>query len=196
MESRRTVSSGSDEIRSALDIAMERAARLGSISSEEKQRSREQELAAAGEAMAKRCLSGLPFRDAEVDLAGRSEEARETITRHLLACLAEIIDITQPEGSEKALAVIEHFSGDPGAVRRVRDVLSEYRDAAEKARQENAGALETAKKKELESKGISGPAVVPAIETSPEWLLAQERLAAEYRERLSELLNRWTGPRG
>ncbi len=40
--------------------------------------------------------------------------------------------------------------------------------------------------KELKLRGISGSAVEPAIETSPEWLETRQRLDATYRKRFEE----------
>lgn len=186
------MSSDSDKIKSALDIAMEKADRLGSFSEEEKQRLKEEELAAAGEALAKRCLGGLPLRDVEAELAGRDEEYRGTIIRHLLAGLADAIDITQGGGSDRALAAIEHFSGDREAVQGIRALFGEYLAAVDGASHGNLDPMVEGKKRELESKGISGSAVKPATETSPEWLRMKEGLEAEYQDRLAGIKARWT----
>ena len=186
------MSGDGDKIKSALDIAMEKADRLGSLSSEEKQRLEEEELAAAGEALARRCLGGLPLGDVEAELAGRGEEHRATITRHLLAGLAAAVDITQAGGADKALAAIERFSGDGEAVQGIRALFGEYLAAVDRAGHGNLDALAEAKKRELESKGISGSAVKPATETSPEWLRMKEGLEAEYQGRLAEIKARWT----
>ncbi|MEE8470617.1 MAG: hypothetical protein V3S51_04735 [Dehalococcoidia bacterium] len=190
------MSSGDDEIKSALDIAMEKAQRLGSLSSEESRRLKEDELAKAGEALAKRYQGGLPLRDIEAQLGKSKEEDRAAVVRYMLAILVDAIDIKQVEGSEKVLVAVQHFSGDPDAVQRIGDLFHEYQEAGEKARQQNLGALEVAKRKELESRGISGSAVQSAAETSLEWLQIQHRLDSQYQERLSELKAPWIKPPG
>ncbi len=185
------MSGDGDKIKSALDIAMEKADRLGSFSEEEKQRLKEEELEAAGEALAKRYLGGLPLGDVEAEVAGRDEEHRATIIRHLLAGLADTIDITQDGGSDRTLAAIEHFSGDREAVQGIRALFGEYLAAADGASHGNLDAMAEGKRKELESKGISGSAVKPATETSPEWLRVKEGLEAEYQDRLAAIKARW-----
>jgi len=185
------MSGGNDEIKSALDIALEKAQKLGALSAEEKQRLREGELVEAAEALAKRYLGGLPLRDVEAELEVRGEWDRKIVISYMLSSLVETVDIKLDGGSERVLAAIEHFSGDQDAVRSIRELLHEYQGAVEKARQENWGALESAMRKELELKGISGSAVVPAVETSSGWLQIQHRLDSHYQERLDELKAPW-----
>jgi len=181
------MSSENERIKSALEIALEKAQRLGALSDEEKQRMKDEELVAAGEALVKRYLNGLSLRDIEVELRRRGEEDRRTISRHLLSRLVDGIDLEHVAGAERILAAIQHLSGDSGVVQSIRDILQEYESAMEKAWQENQSALEAAKRNELELKGISGSAVAPAIETSPEWLQIRHRLDSHYQERLEEI---------
>jgi hypothetical protein len=181
------MSSNDDKIKSALEIALEKAQRLGVLSDEEKLRLKDEELVAAGEALAKRYLNGLPLRDIDVELGRRREEDRQIISRNLLSSLVDKIDMEHIAGAERILAAIQHLSGDSGVVQSMRDLLREYQSATEKAWRENGSALEAAKRNELELKGISGSAVDPAIETSPEWLQIRHRLDTDYQERLEEI---------
>ncbi len=184
------MSSENEKIKSALEIALEKAQKLGALSEEERQRLRDEELVAAGEALAKRYLNGLPLRDIDVELGKRREEDRQIISRNLLSSLVDKIDMEHIAGAEGILAAIQHLSGDSGVVQSMRDLLREYQSATEKAWRENGSALEAAKRNELELKGISGSAVAPAIETSPEWLQIRQRLDSHYQERLEEIKRR------
>lgn len=181
------MSSENEKIKSALEIALEKAQKLGALSEEERQRLRDEELVAAGEALAKRYLNGLPLRDIDLELGKRREEDRQIISRNLLSSLVDNIDMEHIAGAERILAAIQHLSGDSGVVQSMRDLLREYQSATEKAWRENGSALEAAKRGELELKGISGSAVDPAIETSPEWLQIRHRLDTDYQERLEEI---------
>jgi hypothetical protein len=176
-----------DKIKSALEIALEKAQRLGALSEEEKQRLKDEELVAAGEALAERYLSGLPLRDIEIELAERAEEERHTLSHHLLQHLLDKIDIGHIGIDDRIIAAIQRLSGDPGIVQGIRDLIQEYQGSIEKARQENLRKLEAAKRNELESKGISGSAVQPVFETSPEWMRIRQNLDSHYRERFEEL---------
>ncbi|HEY48563.1 MAG TPA: hypothetical protein G4O13_00775 [Dehalococcoidia bacterium] len=176
-----------DKIKSALDIALERAQRLGAPSEDEKRRLKEEELAAAGEALVKRYLSGLPLRDIDAELARHAEDERETVKRHLLSNLLDRIDVRRGAADEKVLTAIEHLTGDAGTVQAIGKLMKEYNGALEKAQLEKQGALREAKLNELKLKGISGSAVEPAVESSAEWLETQRSLESQYRERLDEL---------
>ncbi len=185
------MSGDEDKIKSALDIAMERAGRLGGLSGEERRKLREQELAAAGEALAKRYLNGLPLRDVDAELAKHGEGERGTVKRVLLSHLADAIDLADADRSEKALSAIEHLSGDGDAVEKVRAVIREHEGTLARARQESGGALAGARRAELERLGISGPAVKPLTETSGEWQELHGRIDAEYGARLDEARAGW-----
>jgi hypothetical protein len=178
--------SGDDkELRSAFDIAMERAQKLGDMSVLEKQRSREEEFRAIGEALGKRYLDGLPIRDVEIELR-RHEENRRIVIRYLLSFLLDALAPGNSEGAENILAAVQHFSGDSGAVASIRNLFNEHKKAIEQAWEEKRIKLGAAKRKELKLRGIFGSAVEPAIETSPEWFEIRRRLDASYQERFEE----------
>ena len=176
-----------DKIKSALDIAMERAQRLGAPSEDEKRRLKEEGLAAAGVTLAKRYFSGLPLRDIDAELARHPENESETIKRHLLSRLLDNIDIRRGAADEKVLTAIEHLTGESSMAQAIGELFQEYGSALDKAQEGKQGELAAAKLNELRLKGISGSAVETAIESSPEWLEAQQSLESQYRERFDEL---------
>lgn len=164
---------------------------MGSLSAEESRRLKDEELAGAGEALAKRYLGGLPLRDIDLDMAKRGEDDRKAIVGHLLSELANAIDVDDAPRLEKILAAIEHLSGDPGAAQSIRDLSREYKLEVDKAKEQSLGTLKEAKMQELALRGISGSAVEPAIETSQEWLQTRQGLETRYRERVAEFKARW-----
>lgn len=173
------------ELKSAFDIAMERAQKLGDMSAQERQRSREEEFRAIGEALGKRYLDGLPLRDVEIEL-GRHEENRQIIIRYLLSFLLDALAPGSAEGAENILAAVQHYSGDSGAVARIRNLFNEYQRAIEQSWEEKRIKLGAAQRKELKLRGIFGSAVEPAIEASPEWLQIRQQLDAAYQKRFEE----------
>jgi hypothetical protein len=181
-----------DKIKSALEIALEKVQRLGALSEEEKQRLKNEEIAAFGKALAERYLSGLTLRDIKVELAERAEEDQRTITHHLLQSLLDRIDILHTGADDKIIAAIQLLSGDTGIEQSLKDLIQEYQGSIENARQENQRKLEAAKRSELESKGISGSAVQPAFETSSEWIRIRQNLDSYYSERFEELRQKCT----
>ncbi len=174
------------ELKSAFDIALERASKLGGISSDEKQKLKEEKLASIGIALAKRYMSGLPIRDVEMELEKYKQDGRE-IVDHLLASLMDKLDMKDPDGAEPVLEAARHFSGKPKVVENIRALLGEYHKSREKAWHESQSKLGAAKRKELKQKGISGSAVEPAIETSTEWLQVEQQLDSTYKKRLQEM---------
>jgi len=179
-----------DKIKSALEIALEKAQRLGSLSDEEKGRLRAEELDSAGESLARRYLGGAPLQDIEADLAGRPGDERSAVRSRVLSRLLDAIDLSSDSSNDRLLAAIERLSGDAEPARSIGGLLREHRDAIEKARRETAGALEAAKREELERLGISGSAVEPATWSSAEWARVRQDLDSRYRQRLDEATRR------
>ena len=180
------MSSGDDKLKSALDIALERASKLGKMSDEEMRETREKELAGVGEALVARYVKGLPIRDIELELA-KYKEDRQKIIPYLLDGLWDRLDLENTQEIDKLLSAIEHFTGNSSATERVQSLAIEYRNEVEKTLGKNKNSLEDAKRKELKRKGISGSAVIPIVESSPEWLQIREGLNSRYRKRLEEL---------
>ena len=178
---------GDEKVKSALDIALEKAQRLGSFSAEERQRLKEEEFGAVGEALGKRYLDGLPLRDVEIELKRYKDEDRHVVARYLLSFLRSMVDISDIKMSESALTAIQYLFGDSDAVEGIRNLFREYQRTKEEAWRENRNTLEAAKRNQLTLKGISGSAVDPGVETCSEWLEIQRRLDSHYRERLEKL---------
>lgn len=185
------MSNHNKEIRSTLDIVMERAQRFGSLSTEESRRLKEKELMIAGEALAKRCLDGLPFREIEAEVQKRGEDDQKMIVEYLLSGLADAIDIERMGETELALAGIQNFSNYHDVVEKILSLLDEYKSALKKTWRDNLDRLKALKRRELELKGISGSSVEPLAENSSEWLDMRDELNLNYNKRLSDLKKIW-----
>jgi hypothetical protein len=181
------MSDENDRIKSALEIAMEKVQKFGGLSDEEKQKMKSDELATAGSALAQRYLNGLPIRDIEMELLKHTEEDRHIISRHILSHFLDRIDIEQISQDDRILTAIEHLSGNSDIAHGIMDLHQEYTGALERVRLDNLSSLESAKREELKRRGISGSAIEPTIENSPEWIQVQQGLISSYREKLDEL---------
>jgi hypothetical protein len=173
------------KVKSALEIALEKAQKLGGISSDEKQKLKDAKVESVGLALSKRYLKGLPVRDVEMELV-KYQENRQTIVTHLLFYLADEIDMSDPEGAQRILEAIKHFAG-ASAAEKIGSLLNRYRSAMEQAWQKNQRMLGAAKRRELAKMGISGSAIKPAIEDSPEWLETKQQLHSDYQKRLEDI---------
>jgi len=187
------MSGENERIKSAFEIAMAKVDKYGSLSDEERRRLKDEELATAGMALYRRYTGGLPLRDIDIELEKHKEDDRRIIKGHLLSLLLDSINVDNITQDNMILPAIEHFSGGTDIMQCIQDLQREYMSALEKARQENLGKLESAKRNELELRGISGSAVQPAIETSPEWLRIRQQLDSPYREKLEEIRTRFKG---
>jgi hypothetical protein len=156
------------------------------MSDEERREAREKELAGVGEALSERYLKGLPIRDTELELS-KYKEDRQKIIRYFLDRLWDRLDLGNPREIDKILSAIEHFTGNSSAAEGIRNLAIEYRNEVEKTLGKNRDSLEDAGRKELKRKGIAGSAVIPVIESGPEWLQLQEGMRSRYRKRLEEL---------
>ena len=174
------------KLKSALDIALERASKLGRMSDEERREARRKELAEVGEALAARYLKGLPIRDVELELA-KYKEDRQKVIHYMLDGLWSRLDIGNPQEIDKILSAIEHFTGNSGVAEEIRSLATEYQNEVEKTLGKNRNSLEDAKRKELKRMGISGSAIIPMIESSPEWLQLRDGVNSRYRKRLEGL---------
>lgn len=187
------MSSDDDKIKSALEIALEKAERLGSFSEEERERRKAEELASAGESLARRYLNGATLHEVEAELAAREAHEQPAVRARLLSCLLDEINLSAGSGNDRILAAIAPISGDAEPATTLKDLLREHEHALEQSRRENAGPLEAAKIKELEQKGISGSAVEPAIEASDGWVRARQDLDLHFEQRLDEIRRRYGG---
>jgi hypothetical protein len=178
------MTSENEKLKSALEIALERAQKLGGMSSEEKQKLKDEKLESVGLALSKRYLKGLPIRDVEMELT-KYKADRKTVVRYLLSYLVDGIDMNEPDTAERVLEAVQHFSGAPTA-EKIRSIINEYQSAMKQAWQKSQETLGAAKIKELKQMGISGSAVMPAIETSAEWQRTKQKLNSDYKKRLDE----------
>jgi len=174
-------------IKSALEIALEKSRRLGSLSEEEKSRLRDEELAGAGESLAQRYLNGAPLREIEAGLAKREEGDRPTVRRYLLLRLLDEIGIGQSAQYEKIFSAIDHISGDTVLTEEIRGVLRLYEIELERAQQNTLHKLEKAKLDELAQRGISGSAISLSTENTQEWAGLRRNMESGYGKRLEEI---------
>ncbi len=180
------MSNGEEKLKSALDIALERASKLGRMSDEEMVAAKEKEFAAAGESLAVRYLKGLPIRDIELELAKRKEN-RQKVVGYLVSGLIDRANPLDCDEFKAVSAAIRHFIGTSGVAPEIERLLAEYRDELEKALNKQRSLLEAAELEKLKRKGISGSAVVPNVEASAEWIRLKEDAISRYKKRLEEL---------
>ncbi|MCF8123800.1 MAG: hypothetical protein K9K34_15435 [Desulfarculaceae bacterium] len=144
------------EVKSALEIAMERAAALGAGDDDSKRQAQEK-----GQALARQCLEGdLAPADMAAQLAGMAPDSAVSAAQALLEALGE--------DREGALPALEAMCSQ-GAAKQAFQALAQAQARREKARQELDSELAQGMLADLAAKGISGKAVRPNPVAHPDY---------------------------
>jgi hypothetical protein len=180
------------EIRSAWEIAMEKAEKLGRLSPEELKRQRRQELAPVGQGLADRYLGGLGLWQLRVELDRYKGEERDLVTEALISSLVQGIELGN---NERLVKIIEGISSlRENESLRIREIegevgtlFQEYQEVERKERRKTEDSVRDI----LHQLRISGSAI-GAInpKVMPEWQQALDTFAEPYTTRLEELKER------
>jgi hypothetical protein len=176
------------ELKSAWEIAQEKANRLGKLSAEEKEQQERQGYRQIGQVLAQKWLDGSQQLDMTAELNKHEEKGREIIRQALIEHLVEPIDITTTQGINSVQKLIAAISSLVPELRpkaeEIGQLVQEYEWAERKTRQE----LEIDYRQTLHQLRISGTAVDAInIEADPKWQLARQQLIEDFSPRLNDL---------
>jgi hypothetical protein len=176
------------ELKSAWEIAQEKANRLGKLSAEEKEQQARQRYRQTGQVLAKRWLDSSQKLDITAELNKHEEKEREIIKQALIEHLVEAIEFTTTRSINSVKKVIAAISSlglelQPKA-EEIGQLVQEYEEAEQKTRQE----LENDYRETLHRLRISGTAVDAInIEADPKWQVARQELVESFTPRLNDL---------
>ena len=167
------------ELKSAWEIAQEKADRLGKLTVEEEAQQREQRYRQIGTAIAQRYLDNPETLNLTTELNKRPEEEQESVKRAILNHLIQAMDL------EKAIQGIVSLEPESQPViEKITRLLQEYEVAEKKTKQE----LESNYRETLHQLRVSGTAVGAInVEATPQWQQAQQRLVEALEPRLNSL---------
>ena len=174
------------ELKSAWEIAQERANRLGKLSAEEEEQQARQRCDQIGQVLAQKWLDSSQQLDISAELNKHKAAERNIIKQAIIEHLAEAIEFTATQDIKKK--VIEGIGGlgpelQPKA-EEMGKLVQEYEGAEQKIRQE----LESNYGETLHKLRISGTAVDAInIEATPEWQPARQELLEVFIPRLNDL---------
>jgi hypothetical protein len=170
------------EIKSAIEIAMERTQGLR-LSSAEKEKLKEEEFQSKAHALGNRFLEvDLHFREVEKELAKYSSEQRIQLEKIMTQDLAEALSLDRD--NELIFQGIEILApGKSAAIPKIKELAKGYQQQQESARQKTAEVLRA----KWQSLGISGSAVVPKVAESREWAETLKAFRPAYEARLQSL---------
>ena len=177
-------------IKSALELAMERVAKLPELSAEEIAEQREKEYRPLGEAIGHRYLEGILGAGELAPEAGRHEgNAGRIVRRGLVGCLSGAIGPENRLAADRARAGLLALAGereDGEAAAEWGRILDEYEARrAALAEEQAAGA-----RARLAVLGISGSAVVPVMERDEGYVTALAARRREFEPALERLRSR------
>jgi len=184
------------ELKSAWEVAQERANRLGKLSAEEKEQQQKQGYRQIGQALAQKWMDSSQRLDVTAELGKYEEKDRDVIKQAMIEQLIGVFGFANIQAIDNMKRVIKAISSlrpelQPKA-EEVGQLVQEYELAEEKIRQE----LESSYRATLHQLRISGTAVdVINIETNPQWQQARQGLVEDFTPRLNDLKQALTGTR-
>ena len=176
------------ELKSAWEIAQERANRLGKLSAEEEEQQARQRCDQIGQVLAQKWLDSSQQLDISAELKKHKEAERNIIKQAIIEHLAEAIELTATQDISRMKKAIEGIGSlGPELLPKAEEMgklVQEYEEAEQKIRQE----LESNYGETLHKLRISGTAVDAInIEATPEWQPARQELLEVFIPRLNDL---------
>ena len=177
----------SGKVKSTIELAMERAAKLPRLTEEELRQQREKEFGPRGRAIAGRFLAGdLADEDLDSELSRYPDEQGEIVRGAFLASMCQAIDIGEAEATARAFEGIETLVRDDcleETSSRLRGILQDFQEQ----RQRELARAEQAEAVILRELGVSGSAIRLNMEQSEGWREKRSELLARFRPKLEEL---------
>jgi len=175
------------EIKSAWEIAQEKADKLGELSPEERAKQREDRCRPIGKSLAEKYLGQHDTRYLEAELNKQNSEDRELISQTVLQALIERIDLRYGQIldriNEGILSLVKTKTA-VETVGKINELFQEYRETEKVERQE----IERAGGEILHQLRISGTAISQInIQAREDWQKKLNQLARPFEEKLDRL---------
>ena len=184
---------GDREIKSSIELAMEKLAQMPRATSEELAEQRRKELCPLGRALAMKLLEGrMRAEQIEAELRRHGEEGAPIVKEALLCELKGSFDLENPDRNEHALEALKRVAPDIDATElraRTREVLQAYQ--AEKRELERQ--FEREYRADLQKRGVSGSALRPNLRDSRGLRIRLQQPRQVHGEQLASLLDRFLG---
>jgi len=175
------------ELKSAWEVAQERASRLGKLSAEEKEQQERQRYRQAGQVLAQKWMDSSQRLDVTAELSKHEEKGREIMKQAIIEHLIEAVDLanTQVNSVKRVIEAISSLKPElQSKAEEIGQLVQEYELAEQKVSQE----LESNYRETLHQLRISGTAVDAVnVEDNPQWQLARQGLADSLAPRLNAL---------
>jgi len=175
------------ELKSAWEIAREKAERLGKLSPEELKRHNQERYTLVGRALAEKYLGGLDARHLDSELNKYGGEEKAIVSQAALFRLVEAIELGNYERLKKIARAISLLKQDNKAEeieKAIKELFDEYAGTEQRQRAE----IERQGREMLRQLGISGSAIA-AINprTKDKWQQSLDGIAQSFQAKLSQL---------
>ena len=170
-----------DELKSAWEIAEQRASRLGKLSAEEQKQQERDRCRQSGRVLAGKWLDGSEKLNLIAELGRHDPEEQALMKQAVIEHLVEAIEPPAAGNAERVTRAIDGIEGLAPELHleidEVRRLLHEYEEEERKTRQETeSGFRET-----LHRMRIAGTAVAGVnVEATEEWQAARQRLVEAF----------------
>jgi hypothetical protein len=175
------------EIRSAREIAQEKASKLGELSPEEREGQRQDRCRLIGKSLAEKYLSQYDIRLLEAELNKHSAQDKDLIKQAAVHRLIEGINLRYGSTLDKISQGILTLANTTTAIEtlgKVKELFQEYEEAENRERQE----IEKAGREILHQLRASGTAISQInIRAKEEWEKRLNQLTGPFEERLNYL---------
>jgi hypothetical protein len=179
---------GNGEIKSSVELAMERLAAMPRLSPEEVAELQRKELVPVGQGLAVRYLDGR-LREDELDTELRkyTEQKAELVKEGLLSALLQSIDLENTQKNDRifgALKTVEKYKNIADTQQSVEKVIQEY----QKQKALSQEQYEREYRASLHKRGISGSAFRPNLKGSKRLGALLDELKQAHKKKLVEAL--------
>ncbi len=174
-------------IKSAWEIAQEKASKLGSLSSQEREEQRHEKCRLLGEALADKYLNQRDIRTIKDELDKHEIPDKDWVAQAVIRRLGQSIDLKYPDALpeiSKGTLAVHDTATTRKALEEIEILFQEYTEAAKKQSQE----IEEAGGQILHQLRISGLAIGHInILAQEEWQAKLDQTAEPFTERLKSL---------
>lgn len=175
------------QIKSSIELAMEKMAKLPKLTKDEIRERQEKEYGPQGQAIAGRFLAGdLPETRLEVELFKHEDERGEIVRRAFSASLCRAINLEDAETTARvleAIKVLVHDDYPEETASRLDGILRDY----ERQRQQELATIEEAESACLSDLGVSGSAIRLNPQENERWRRRCGELQQAFRPKADEI---------
>ena len=177
------------EIKSAWEIAQEKASKLGKLSPEEREGQRQGRCRLIGKSLAEKYLSQYDAGLFEAELNKHGVQDKDLISEAAMHQLIEAIDLRYAPTLDKigqGILILADTTTAKKTLGKIKELFQEYKESENRERQE----IEKAGRETLHQIRISGSAISRInIRAREEWQEKLNQLAHPFEERLKDIKN-------